>query len=223
MTKKSTLERYVDLVLEHWNLGRGPCKTCPYNSAKSNPDFAFGDTSEIGMMVVAQNPGGESTLGRKRGSGRVTSKDYFGKAVKEARKEGWPWIGVLEDMVRGTHFEGPSGVYWTNLCKCHSFHRGTGRISNASKHCELYLPAEIAFASPRIMVAFGRLAAQALIRSLELPIKFARMSEIHGHVATSRTHGTRVLFFSHWGRRDGESYRKEIQERFSRAVKDTGF
>lgn len=217
MISKMTLEDYVDLILKHWNCELGVCEGCPHNRVDANPDFAFGD-SDVSVMVVAQNPGGEEPLGRETGSAKVTSRDYFSNAIREAKEANYKWIRVLESMVEGTRFEDFSGLYWTNVVKCHPDSEGELDLKKGAARCSRYLPDEIALAGPRLIVAFGDLASAALIRILQLPVRYGKMEDIHGLLDRSEKHNLSVLFFYHWSWKDSKEYRQLINSRFADEV-----
>ena len=219
MSSALNLLAYVDEILDNWSWGKGACKGCPYNLVDCEPDFASGDP-DVDMMIVAQNPGKHGHLVRKIGSTDTSHQDYFDKTMKEAREDGWPWIQVLDSMVKDTRFETIDGVYWTNICKCHSYDEWNNELNAAIDQCKQYLSKEVTLANPSLIVTFGLPAAQAIIDLLDMTEKYGgkKMRELHGETNESQEHGIRVLFFSHWSWKDGEDYRNGINRRFMEVV-----
>ncbi len=56
--------RFATELLRNWNRGEGPCRDCPSNKVREQPEFAMG-SGRASILNVAQNPGGKGHLGRR--------------------------------------------------------------------------------------------------------------------------------------------------------------
>lgn len=222
MTSKTNLEKYVDLILDNWNWAKGFCDDCPFNEVNGYPGFAYGDKN-VDVMVVGQNPGG--LLDRKRvvGSMSTDSSEYFEVGLRELvdhETDGKKYVSVqiLQAMTEDTRFEDFDNLYFTNVCKCHCFDKWNNGLGKAINHCTFYLAGEVVFSKPKLIVAFGEPASSAVATLLGIDFDFKSMEDRNWEYRSSRRFPLGVLFFRHWGRKDGTAYRTQVNNAFRRHV-----
>ena len=131
----SSLRSHVQYILHDWSLLSGPCGHCPFNVVENEPEFARG-SEKAEVMIVAQNPGGDGIVGKREWEPQASA--YFDGYMRKAIEEGWLGIRVLQGMTSGTKCASLRDVYYTNLCKCHSFDGKKGlsvRYANVVSTC----------------------------------------------------------------------------------------
>lgn len=105
---------------------------------------------------------------------------------------------LLDNMLRAVGAsrggEGPSGAYVTNIAKCRPL---DGRNPEAADlaSCELYLRRQVALVQPRVILAMGRFAIQALLQSSMPDVASRPLGRLRG--ATYSYQGVPVIATYH--------------------------
>jgi DNA polymerase len=125
------------------------CRACGLCEGRTNTVFGTGD-EQTDWMVVGEAPGENEDL------------------------QGEPFVGaagqLLDNMLkavgRSRHGHGAEGAYITNVLKCRPpANRNPQPVEVAQ--CEPYLARQVALVKPKVIVAMGRFAVQALLKTNE--------------------------------------------------------
>ncbi len=125
------------------------CQACDLCQQRQNGVFGVGD-AQSHWMVIGEAPG------------------------ENEDKQGEPFVGqsgqLLDNMLKAVGLSrqtsGEGGVYITNALKC----RPPGNRNPTAQElatCEPYLARQVALVQPKIIIAMGRFAVQALLQTTE--------------------------------------------------------
>lgn len=125
------------------------CQACGLCQGRTHTVFGTGD-EQADWMVVGEAPGENEDL------------------------QGEPFVGaagqLLDNMLKavGRHRsgEGPEGVFITNVLKCRPPANRNPQPDEVAQ-CEPYLARQVALVKPKVIVAMGRFAVQALLKTNE--------------------------------------------------------
>jgi uracil-DNA glycosylase family 4 len=125
------------------------CEACGLCRSRKNTVFGVGNTS-ADWMVVGEAPGENEDV------------------------QGEPFVGLagqlLDNMLRAVgrarDGEGGQAVYIANVLKCRP-PANRNPLPEEAAQCEPYLARQVALVQPRIILALGRFAVQALLKSDE--------------------------------------------------------
>jgi uracil-DNA glycosylase len=125
------------------------CEACGLCKSRRNTVFGVGDT-QADWMIVGEAPGENEDL------------------------QGEPFVGaagqLLDNMLRAVGRsragEGAKGAYIANVLKCRPPANRNPQPAEVAQ-CEPYLARQVALVRPKIIVAMGRFAVQALLRTDE--------------------------------------------------------
>ncbi|WJF89232.1 uracil-DNA glycosylase family protein [Paraburkholderia bonniea] len=119
------------------------CEDCRLCEKRRNTVFGVGDR-HADWMLVGEAPGeNEDRLG----------EPFVGQAGK-----------LLDSMLQALALERQSNVYIANVIKCRPPGNRNPEPDEVAR-CEPYLQRQVALVQPKLIVAFGRFAAQTLLRS----------------------------------------------------------
>jgi len=125
------------------------CTACGLCRSRKNPVFGVG-ASRADWMVVGEAPGETEDL---------QGEPFVGPAGK-----------LLDNMLAaldlGRQREGGPGVYIANVLKCRPPGNRNPQPDEIAQ-CEAFLQRQLALVQPRIILAMGRFAVQALLQSSE--------------------------------------------------------
>ena len=125
------------------------CQACGLCQGRTNTVFGVGD-EQADWMVVGEAPGENEDL------------------------QGEPFVGaagqLLDNMLkavgRSRTGRGSEGAYITNVLKCRPPANRNPQPDEVAQ-CEPYLARQVALLKPKVIVAMGRFAVQALLKSVE--------------------------------------------------------
>ena len=125
------------------------CEACGLCQGRTNTVFGTGD-EQSDWMVVGEAPGENEDL------------------------QGEPFVGaagqLLDNMLkavgRSRHGQGAEGAYITNVLKCRP-PANRNPQPNEVAQCEPYLARQVALVQPKVIVAMGRFAVQALLKTTD--------------------------------------------------------
>ncbi|MDM7942975.1 MAG: uracil-DNA glycosylase [Hydrogenophaga sp.] len=125
------------------------CQACGLCQGRTQTVFGTGDT-QADWMVVGEAPG--------------ENEDLQGEAFVGAAGQ------LLDNMLKavGRHRSGrgAEGVFITNVLKCRP-PANRNPLPDEVARCEPYLARQVALVQPRVIVAMGRFAVQALLKTSE--------------------------------------------------------
>ena len=135
----------ADSSVPDWKLLRATvvaCTRCPLHENRTQTVFGVGNLN-ADWMIIGEAPGAEED---RRG------EPFVGRAGK-----------LLDEMLRAVELD-RSTAFITNILKCRPpNNRDPGRDEAAA--CRGYLERQIELVNPRLILAVGRIAAQALLHS----------------------------------------------------------
>nr|WP_137917420.1 uracil-DNA glycosylase [Hydrogenophaga sp. 2FB] len=125
------------------------CQACGLCQSRKNTVFGVGDT-QADWMIVGEAPG------------------------ENEDRQGEPFVGaagqLLDNMLRAVgrsrHAEGAKGAFIANVLKCRPPANRNPQPEEVAQ-CEPYLVRQVALVKPKVIVAMGRFAVQALLKTTE--------------------------------------------------------
>ena len=123
----------------------GTCRACKLCAGRHNAVFGMGDT-QADWLIVGEPPGEQEDL------------------------QGEPFAGppgkLLDNMLRAVGLDRDRNVYVTNALKCRPPGNRNPQPEEVAQ-CEAFLRRQVQLLQPRIILAMGRFAVQALLGSTE--------------------------------------------------------
>lgn len=160
----TTFESYRETLWQAWYEGEGPCGSCPAYSQNWSPAYAGGDP-DARVMLILSDPNNtrqsdEPHYSNPGDRDKSWSYGYSGN-------NDWGLMKYLNPIV--TEFEGKDhrnadDIYFTNAHKCPTVSENSfKKIDRKSrKQCQKFLPLEIEFVDPDVVVALSNQAIKAI-------------------------------------------------------------
>ncbi len=140
-------EQLSDLISEKWSVLEkqvSECKSCELCNSRTQTVFGSGNIN-ADWMFIGEVPGQNEDL---------EGKPFVGQAGK-----------LLTEMIRAIGLSRES-VYIANILKCRPPNNRDPKIEEIDT-CNQFLQQQIALVKPKIILAVGRVAAQALLKTSE--------------------------------------------------------
>ncbi len=141
------VENNVELVIDNWSALQqevSECQKCELCKTRTQTVFGAGNVN-ADWMLVGDEPGERDDV------------------------EGKPFVGasgvLLTEMIRAIGLQRES-VYITNIIKCNPVDNREAKTEEVNS-CNDFLLRQIALVKPKVILAVGRMAAQALLGSKE--------------------------------------------------------
>ncbi len=154
------------------------CTACKLSGGRRHVVFGSGK-ADAELMLIGEGPGAEED------------------------RQGLPFVGpageLLTRILRAIDLEREQ-VYIANVVKCRPPHNRDPEGDEVTA-CRGYLERQIALVQPRVIVALGRVAAQALLGTSEALGRLrGRWHEVRGVPARATYHPAALLRYSHYKR-----------------------
>ena len=152
------------------------CQACPLCEKRKNTVFGVGQAPiqphlapQVDWLIVGEAPGENEDL---------TGEPFVGQAGK-----------LLDNMLKALGLQRRSNVYIANVIKCRPPGNRNPEPSEVAQ-CEPYLRRQIELLQPRVILAMGRFAVNALLQATvadvhKLPLGKLR-GQVHGYHSASR-------------------------------------
>lgn len=160
----TTSESYRKTVWQAWYEKEGPCGQCPAHSPKWSPAYAGGDLNAR-VMVILSDPNNTRQSDEPHYSNQEDRDKNWSYGYSKNKE--WDIIKYLNTAVNefeGEDHNNADDIYFTNAHKCPTISKDPfKKIDRKSrKQCQKFLPLEIEFVDPDVVIALSNQAIKAV-------------------------------------------------------------
>jgi len=160
----TVFESYRETVWQAWYNKEGPCGQCPAHSPKWSPAYAGGDP-DARVMLVLSDPNNTRQSDKPHYSNPEDrdSKWSYGYSADN----GWnmmDYLNPIVDAFEGEDHTNADDIYFTNAHKCPTISEDPFKQKDrkSRKQCQKFLPLEIEFVDPDVVIALSNQAIKAV-------------------------------------------------------------